>query len=124
MTFPCKEELIEFEKWSNQQVQIYPDACDCGIRLGDILPEKLEQMRVSLNEMIGMFKKPRYAYSADNWEGGRSVSFFVPIEMYGGLERGVSFRIAFLRDAKISGGGFISIDIHSTARHPYVESSV
>lgn len=112
MTFPCKEELIEFERMDKLQKRIYPDACDYGIPLGDLLPATLEQMRVNLNEMLTVFKKPEYLYQASNWHNGRDVSFFIPIED----DRGISVRIAFHRDPQVSGGGFIQIDLGNTVR--------
>ena len=118
MTFPCKEELVAFEQWANLQRQIYPDAADSGIKLGNILPAKLEDMRRKLNEMLKVFKKPQYDYRADNWHGGRSVQFFIPVELDEGMEHGYTFRIAFCRDDKVLGGGFISIDIMRDSRHP------
>lgn len=118
MTFPCKEELVAFEKLEARQRQIYPDACDAGILLGDIREEDLNKLRVDLNEMLKVFKKPEYDYRADTWHGGRSVEFFIPIEMDEGMEHGYKFRVAFCEDKKVRGGGFISIDINRTARHP------
>lgn len=118
MTFPCKEELVRFERLEERQRQIYSDAADAGIVLGDLSEEKLNAMRSDLNEMLTVFKKPKYDYRADNWHGGRSVEFFIPIEMDEGMEHGYKFRVAFCRDAKVRGGGFISIDIIRSSRHP------
>ena len=118
MTFPCKEELVKFERWEQMQRQIYPDAADSGIKLGDIRDEKLDEMRQDLNEMLKVFKKPQYDYRADNWHGGRSVEFFIPVELDEGMEQGYKFRVAFCCDSKVRGGGFISIDIIRSARHP------
>jgi hypothetical protein len=118
MTFPCKEELVRFEQHEARQKQIYPDAADSGILLGSLSDKELNAMRVDLNEMLKVFKKPQYGYAANNWHGGRSVEFFIPIEMDEGMEHGYQFRVAFCRDGHLPGGGFISIDIIRTARHP------
>jgi hypothetical protein len=118
MTFPCKEEFVRFEQMSARQRQIHPDAADSGITLGDLHSDKLEAMRIDLNEMLKVFKKPDYDYRAYNWHGGRSVEFFIPVEHDEGLELGYKFRISFCRDKQVRGGGFISIDIRRDARHP------
>lgn len=118
MTFPCKEELVRFEKLAERQRQIYPDAADYGITLGDLHEDKLNAMRVDLNEMLKVFKKPDYDYRADTWHGGRSVEFFIPIEMDEGMECGYKFRVSFCEDKKVRGGGFVSIDIIRSSRHP------
>jgi hypothetical protein len=118
MTFPCKEEFVAFEKLAERQRQIYPDAADYGITLGDITSDKLDKLRNDLNEMLKVFKKPDYDYRADTWHGGRSVEFFIPVELDEGMEQGYKFRVSFCEDKKVRGGGFICIDINRTARHP------
>jgi hypothetical protein len=121
MTFPCKEEFIQFEELEKLQKQIYPEAADYGILLGDL--PNLEDLRGALNEMLKVFKKPEYHYDAQSWgdqlyNGGKSVQFFIPIEMDEGMEVGYDFRIAFCIDHKLRGGGFISIDINRGSHSP------
>lgn len=112
MTFPCKEEFIQFEQLEARQRQIYPDAADAGIPLAEV---DAPALRHALNEMLKVFKKPEYDYDAQQWgngrTGGRSVEFFIPIEYDGNQTAGYKFRVAFCADNKINGGGFISIDI-------------
>lgn len=119
MTFPCKEEFIQFEKLEARQRQIYPDAADAGIPLAEV---DAPALRHALNEMLKVFKKPEYDYDAQQWgdgrTGGRSVEFFIPIEYDEGMEVGYKFRVAFCIDKKINGGGFISIDIARRSRQP------
>jgi hypothetical protein len=116
MTFPCKEEFITFEKLAARQVQLYNDACDIGIPYGDI-PD-LDDVRKQLNEMLKVFKKPHYDYTASEWGHGRSVEFFIPVENDEGLEHGYFFQVSGNTDRKLKGGGALTIEIRRTARHP------
>lgn len=105
MTFPCKEEFMVFEQLERQQVQIYPDACDYGVRLKDI--KNIEFVRKSLNELIKFYKN-RNGYKTRQWHNGKAVELFIPVELDGRFEEGVSLEVIFNND---SAGGFITINI-------------
>ena len=111
MTFPCKEELMEFEAMDVRQDRIYPDSCDYGLTLGSLSEATLDQMRINLNEMLKVFKKPEYFYHAENTPERRSVQFFIPIERDSDVVHGINFSLMFHRDPKVDGGGYIQIDI-------------
>ena len=110
MTFPCKEQLIEFSNLQARQHQIYEDASDIGINFCEV---DLPKYRLLLNDMLKVFKAPRYNYRADKWNGGSSVSFNIPIEMDEGAERGITFRVTACKDKKVAGGGFMTIDMYN-----------
>lgn len=122
MTFPCKEEFVLFEHLERRQHRIYPDACDYGLPLGDI--HDVPALRIALNEMLGVFKKPRYHYAASKWGddviGGKAVEFFIPVEYDGDAEYGYQFKVSFCIDQHLAGGGFITIEIER-ATHPIPE---
>ena len=115
MTFPCKEEFIAFEKLEKRQRQLYLDACDVGIPYGEM---NALEVASQLNEMLKVFKKPEYDYKAQQWHGGKSVEFFIPVEYDEGMEHGYHFKVSGIFDKKLFGGGALTIEIRRTARHP------
>jgi len=112
--FPGKEELIQLEKFAQDQVQIYNDSADHGIILN-------ESRKVMLRNIVQNLRK---IYQSEivrygNQLPGRSESFggseteiWITQEEDDGIYRGTKVEIGYHRDA-ISSIEFISINFES-----------
>ena len=105
MTFPCKEQLVYFEKLNGLQSQIYADACDTGIPLFEINEKEYKANISALMEF--------YGYKATTWETGKKIQIFIPFE-YASMDtyRGVTLEVARCNDPTPSGNDFIAIHFY------------
>ena len=72
MSFPCKENLIFFERLEPTQGAIYGDGCDVGL----LMHEQAQDIaRYHLRELMKF-----YGYRGEKWERGSKVKLFIPIE--------------------------------------------
>lgn len=107
MSFPRKEEFIEFEQLARRQHRIFPDACDYGLLIEEF---DVDRMRANLVSMMEVFRNPVYNYKAEQWHTGKSIEFEIPIEEDDGQVFGYHFKLSS-HDVGITRPMFITIDI-------------
>jgi hypothetical protein len=117
-----KEELKFFEEQAEKQIQIYPDACDCGILLRD--PAEKIPFRDNLQRLREIYKSTVTHWGDSKTCFGSETKLFVeferaPEDMY---SRGVFLTVSYAKDS-VRKKEFISIDIigGTQIQNPYKE---
>lgn len=109
MTFPLKEQFIQFEQLEKLQRRVYDDATDFGVKYKDV---NLTTARDALKDLMKV-----YPYKASQWATGKNVRMFIPIEeAQPGYVHGYGLKVTANNDKKVDGGGFLSIEIDNCVR--------
>jgi hypothetical protein len=89
MTCPAKENLIYFEQLAQKQLPIYDDACDYGIKIGNLLA----LMKVYKYELTRP-THARYPHDSD-WKNCSKTTLFIPFEKEHGMFIGCRLTVYF-----------------------------
>lgn len=99
-----KEELHVIENFAKRQGQIYPDACDFGVRLNERERHDLRTAIQDLRRCVPTKPVERAIHGRDTYT---KTELFVPFEMDEGLVAGIRVTVEFHGDRK---GGFFTIE--------------
>lgn len=117
--FPGKEALITLEKLEKQQVRIWPDSMDIGLRIteSEIGGNLQRTIRDACAELAKIYKNTK-----SKWTLGVGWECFVPFEMESGTYAGVKVKVC-LNGMYQRGVKFFSIDItrHTQMENPFKE---
>lgn len=92
MGMPCKEELYQLEQIARRQVQVFPDACDIGIRIdGDRNPSERAMIRKFIQDMACCQEQ------VIEYKEGKKWRFWLPIEIDDGREHGMAVSISYFK---------------------------
>jgi hypothetical protein len=115
--FPGKEAFVTLEELAEQQMQIWPDSCDRGLRItGSEIGGNLQRtIHDACAELAKIYKNKK-----SKWTLGVGWECFVPFEMAGEIYIGVIVKVS-LNGMYQRGVKFFTIDFyrHHQAENPF-----